>query len=587
MGSALQNADPDHQLFEKIESFLNRMQDICNQLHTVSLNRQLDICRNLLNQNQLIDVAVLGQFKAGKSSFLNSLIGKTTLPVGVIPVTTAITRLQYGETQRAIVHHVDGRRTEVDVNAIGEFIAEAQNPGNIKNVAVVDIELPSLKKYAGLRLVDTPGLGSVYRDHITTSENWLPEAGTAVLAISADRPLAENDVLLLRELRPHTPRIIILLTKADLLTPAQQEEVVLFFRSALQREFQKQFPIFLYSTHQETQRWKQTLEKEVFQPLVAKRKEEFREILLHKVRALGMGCLRYLEIALQTSQQADLDRQRCRKQIMDEKVNYELFHEEIELLARENTQQTMGHINSYLEKFHESNIKKKTLERLRQELPSWKGNLWRLTRRYEEWLREALGGELDHISRTEQEHFLTTLKKAHAVFSHSLEVFRSLLNQNIEKALGLRLADVEWKIDVTEPQQPDVRTVRTFDHHLDSLWFLIPMFVFRPLVERHFLNRVPREVMVSLSRLAAQWEERINRAIGEMKEQALKYVQDELATLESLLSGNQGRTEEIEKTIRELTTRLESLAVGNWRGNTAAGAQQDREFINKGRETYG
>ncbi|MCX5831002.1 MAG: dynamin family protein [Deltaproteobacteria bacterium] len=567
MGLAPRDANLDR-LSDNFEPFLNRIQEICNQLHIISLNRQIEACRNLLDQNELIDVAVLGQFKAGKSSFLNSLIGKLVLPVGVIPVTTAITRLQYGEEERAIIRHVDGRHTETDISAIGEFISEAQNSGNHKHVEVVDLELPSLSKYVGLRLVDTPGLGSVYKDHIKTSENWLPEVGTAVLAISADRPLAENDMQLLRELRQHTPKIVLLLTKADLLTPEQQEEVVHFFRSALQREFQEQFPIFLYSTRQETERWKQTLEKEVLQPLSLNREEELGEILLYKMKSLVMGCLSYLAIALKTSRQADRDREQCRTQILDEKVNYELFREGIELSARENTQQTRGQISSYLEKFHEPGLKNKTRERLRKELPSWRGNLWKLTRRYEEWLRETLAGELDHISRTERERFLGTLKKTHTSFSRSLEVFRSLLNQNLEKTLGLRLAEVDWKIDVAEPQHPDVRTVRTFDQHFDLIWFLIPMPVFRPLVERHFLNQIPREVMVNLSRLAAQWEKLINRAINEMKDQTLKYVRDELATIESLLSRSHDQTEELKRAIEELEEQLEQMAMSN-RHNTA------------------
>ncbi|PIX26526.1 MAG: dynamin, partial [Deltaproteobacteria bacterium CG_4_8_14_3_um_filter_45_9] len=102
---------------------------------------------------------ILGQFKSGKSSFLNSLIGKPILPVGVIPVTTTITRIQYGKRERVIVRHFDGQQTDVDIGAIEEFISEAKNPANQKNVEVVDLELPSLEKYAGLRLVDTPGLG--------------------------------------------------------------------------------------------------------------------------------------------------------------------------------------------------------------------------------------------------------------------------------------------------------------------------------------------------------------------------------------------------------------------------------------------
>jgi hypothetical protein len=82
------------------------------------------------------------------------------------------------------------------------------------------------------------------------------------------------------------------------------------------------------------------------------------------------------------------------------------------------------------------------------------------------------------------------------------------------------------------------------------------MFIFRPLFERHYLNEVPNGVFVNLSRLAAQWEDRINKAIEGMKKQALKYVQDELATIEALLSRAQGQTEEIRGMIEELKEQL-------------------------------
>jgi hypothetical protein len=133
------------------------------------------------------------------------------------------------------------------------------------------------------------------------------------------------------------------------------------------------------------------------------------------------------------------------------------------------------------------------------------------------------------------------------------------LNQNIEKVLGLRLAEAEWKIEVTEPHQPDIKTGRTFDFHLDLVWFLIPMFIFRPLFETHFINQVPNEVFVNLSRLAAQWEDRINKAIEGMKKQALKYVQDELSTIEALLSKAGGQTEDIRRMMEELQERLKRL----------------------------
>jgi GTP-binding protein EngB required for normal cell division len=555
MGLAIRTASLDP-VSAAAGELLPRIQETCSRFQITSLNRQIEACENLLRQDQLIDVAILGQFKAGKSSFLNSLIGKPILPVGVIPVTTSITRLQYGSRERVLVRRFDGNEEEVDLSAVEEFTSEARNPSNRQNVEWVDVELPALERYAGLRLVDTPGLGSIFRYHMETSSNWVPEVGAALVAISADRPLAENDLQLIRDLRKHTPKIILLLTKADLLSPEQQKEVIEFFRTALGREFHEEFPIFLFSTRMDTERWRQKLENEIFLPLSVNRAEEFQSILRHKVRSLGRGCLSYLEIALKTSLQADRDRAQLRRQILDEKVNYELVREDLAMIARANAQQTRELIKNYLEKHHEARLKKKLVEKLGQEMPSWKGNLWNLTRRYEEWLQDTLAEELDPISRTDRSHFLGTLKKAHSSLSRSLEAFRTLLNQNIEKVLGLRLAEAEWKIEVTEPHQPDIKTSRTFDFHFDMIWFLIPMFIFRRLFERHYLNQVSDEVVVNLSRLAAQWEERINKTIEGMKKQAVKYVEDELATIDSLLSKAHGRTDEIRQIMDELREPL-------------------------------
>ena len=271
---------------------LQKVRSTCDRMQILTLGRQIEACEGLLVENPPIDVAILGQFKAGKSSFVNSLIGQNVLPVGVIPVTTVISRLQFGEQERATVSFFDGTRKEIPIAELDEYTAEAKNPSNQKSVEMVDIELPALADYAGLRLVDTPGLGSVFKAHMEVSANWLPEVGAAVLAVSADRPLSENDLQLIRELTQYTPRIILLLTKADLLSPSQQDEVVKFFEDTVKRELNREFPIFLYSTKTDTERFRHRLEVELFFKLAVNRDFEFRKILQHKVNSVIRGCSR-------------------------------------------------------------------------------------------------------------------------------------------------------------------------------------------------------------------------------------------------------------------------------------------------------
>jgi GTP-binding protein EngB required for normal cell division len=538
-----------------IRDHLEILASACNRFQIVSLTRQLEVAQTLVSENPPIDVAVLGQFKAGKSSFLNNLICHNVLPVGAIPVTTVITRVQYGAREKAFIKHFTGTITEVPLTDIVQFTSEAENPGNSKNVAVVDIELTSMRDYQGLRLVDTPGLGSVYKYHQSTSEEWLPSVGTAILAVSSDRPLSEHDLDLIRELTNHTPNIILLLTKADILLPEQQNEVIAFFQQTLQRELHRELhrtlPVYLYSIKRNTEEYKQRIEQDILKTICKNRDAEFLRILNYKIHSLSQSCLSYLKIALQSSLQADMNRENLRAQILNEKVNEDLVREELGIIAREHQRQTRPVIETYLEQFR-SPLTKKAIKKLEIDITSWHGNLWKLSRKYETWVSETLSEELRLISKNEHNHFFGTMKKAHASFSRALESFCMFLSDNIETVLGVKMVEMNWKIDVTEPNHPDISFTNPFDIHLDLIWFLIPMFLFRKVFEQHFIANVPKEVTINISRLAYQWEKSINNAIEEMRLQSINYIHEELTTIENLISGTKGHTDEIKKLIAHI-----------------------------------
>ena len=198
-------------------------------------------------------------------------------------------------------------------------------------------------------------------------------------------------------------------------------------------------------------------------------------------------------------------------------------------------------------------------DRLVQDMKTWDGNLWRLTRRYEQWVADTMTEEMRLISKQEHRRFYGTLRKAHASLARSLEAFRMLLNGNVQKVLGVSLAEAEWDIKIAEPEHPDIRTFRASNYNLDMIWFLIPMFLFRRLFEKRFIEKIPWEVETNINRLAAQWEKRINAAIDGLHKQAVQYVKDETATIESLLSGARGQTEEIRQMIVDLRMILDHL----------------------------
>jgi predicted GTPase len=93
---------------DRPERLLERLVEIGDRFRLQSLAPQIQACRQGLREDGVIDVAVLGRFKAGKSSFLNCLAGRDVLPVGAVPVTSVITVLGFGEREQARVRFEDG-----------------------------------------------------------------------------------------------------------------------------------------------------------------------------------------------------------------------------------------------------------------------------------------------------------------------------------------------------------------------------------------------------------------------------------------------------------------------------------------------
>lgn len=531
---------------------LQEVRTTVEQFNILPLHRQVEACETLLAENQFIDIAILGQFKAGKTSFINSLIGQPVLTVGVIPVTTVITRItrvQYGARERVRVQFIDGTHIEIALQDIENFISESKNPANVKNVAVVDVELPLFERYHGLRLVDTPGLGSAYKYNTATSEEWLPKVGAAIVAISAERPLSESDIQLIRELMDYTPEIVLLLTKADLLSSDQQAEVVKFLNKTAQKEFNRTFPIYLYSIKSDTDSYKRQLDTELFEPLSHNIDSELYKISRHKITSLARSCASYLEVALNASLQADHEQEALKNLILDEKVNFELIRSELTLIAREHMQQTRTLINQHLNNICKIPLTHRLVARLKEDMKGWNGNLSVFTGKFEQWVKENMTRELHAISHSEHEHFFASLVTARTAILRRVNLFKTLLDSNIEKVLGIKMSSVDWNISITEPGSPDLTFTRTFDFHLELLWFLIPMMIFRKVFEQHFIKQLPWTVEVNLSRLSYQWEVSINKAIEEMKNKALAYVQEELSTIEKLMTKPHEQTAAIKRSL--------------------------------------
>jgi hypothetical protein len=174
-------------------------------------------------------LVVVGQFKRGKTSLMNAIVGRPLLPTGSIPVTSAVTSLRYGSNIRAVIRRAgQGFDQEIPIGALPEFITERGNPGNRKQVLSADIEVPAAFLRRGLHFVDTPGIGSAQEQNTATTLAFVPEADAAIFVTGADAPLSEGELEFLETVHQHVRKLFFVLNKVDQLGGAERDEVLTY-----------------------------------------------------------------------------------------------------------------------------------------------------------------------------------------------------------------------------------------------------------------------------------------------------------------------------------------------------------------------
>jgi GTP-binding protein EngB required for normal cell division len=174
-----------------------------------------------------LEVAVVGEFKRGKSSLLNALVGREVLPVGVLPLTSVPTVLEQGG-EGLVVEYADGRQEQHRLDQLARLVTEEANPGNRLGVARVTARLHTPLLDARVCLVDTPGVGSVHEHNTRSTDAYLPNLDAAVLVTSADPPISGAERAFLQRVTEHAVRLFVVLNKADYLTAGDLERTVAF-----------------------------------------------------------------------------------------------------------------------------------------------------------------------------------------------------------------------------------------------------------------------------------------------------------------------------------------------------------------------
>jgi hypothetical protein len=167
-------------------------------------------------------LAIVGEFKRGKSTLANALLGAEIMPSDVLPTTAAVNRVVYGRTPQASLRFRDGNEQTVPIERLHEFVTKLDDESATRAAALEEavVAFPTQLCRQNVELLDTPGLGDEAAMTERTTEA-IARVDAAVVVTSALAPFAQSEADILRELTEHVDpsRLFFVVGQIDLVPP--------------------------------------------------------------------------------------------------------------------------------------------------------------------------------------------------------------------------------------------------------------------------------------------------------------------------------------------------------------------------------
>lgn len=192
-------------------------------------------------------LVVAGQFKRGKTTLVNALVGRDVLPTAVTPLTSVATLVRFGPHETATAMFEGGTSRQIRIDDLAAFVTEAGNPNNARAVVDVTVELPAPALRGGLVLVDLPGTGSLALHNTATAHRFLSQADAALFVLSADPPISVYEIEELALLRRYVSEVICVINKVDQVSASDREAVLSYTRQQLSAAGFADIPIVVAS----------------------------------------------------------------------------------------------------------------------------------------------------------------------------------------------------------------------------------------------------------------------------------------------------------------------------------------------------
>jgi len=256
-------------------------------------------------ETNTFEIGVFGRVSSGKSSLLNHLLDGEFLPVGVTPVTAVPTRISFGPQLQATIEFAESKPQTVEMSRLAEFSTEQQNPGNIKHVTRIHVQVPANRLREGVTFVDTPGLGSLATSGAEETVAYLPRCDLGIVLLDAGAALTQEDLVVVQSLYRAGATAMVLISKADLLAPPDRERMVAYVCQHLLSELNLDLSAHPVSVVGAGARLCDEWFEQELKPLLQSHRENAAASLKRKIGGLREAVERILETRLENARGGD------------------------------------------------------------------------------------------------------------------------------------------------------------------------------------------------------------------------------------------------------------------------------------------
>lgn len=217
---------------QNIKNFTNRIKKLSEEIDSESIKRLASSIEEKIEKDAFY-LVVLGQFKRGKSTLINYMLGTNLLPTGVLPLTSSITKIYYSPEVKIDVIFYNGVKKEIPIDELELYCTEKGNPKNQKGVDTIEIGYPFDFLNKDVVIVDTPGIGSIYHHNTDVTYEFVDKADAVIFVLFVDPPITEVEKQFLLKIAENVDKIFFVINKSDLTNKNELEEIVSFSKSVI------------------------------------------------------------------------------------------------------------------------------------------------------------------------------------------------------------------------------------------------------------------------------------------------------------------------------------------------------------------